>query len=478
MRRWRAVRLAAVTATALLSVLALPDLALAGGPGVWTKLATVDNGEDTVGMLRTGDGRLHLVWLRKQASNGTRSYGTSTITLAGKLLATGTALANWTSLDPDPQLVPYGTAERLIFNGNMGTSGCFHSGAVLTATSTNGSTWRLVQGALSHATVGVSGLAATAELNGTPVSSFNDGHLFHVGVDSSCPATTADGTIPVTQGAIQINPSIVTDSHDGSVWVAWFQNFKKVAYWVERILPSQGQPIEAPHSAMTSQNNQPFEPVALAARGRGGVYMAYCVASSSQPCAHVDLWRVGSSKPAVVPGSANNTNARVALAAGPQGRLWVAWYNQAKNVIHAVRTNTAATLFGVVRTIKSPPRTGNLASLQAQGSSGRLDIIINDSLTTPGFPTALFHTQILPGLSLHASPRVFSHTKAATVTFTVADAGQPVAGAKVSCPGKAGTTTNTGQAKIHFSKGTPAGFHVCTATKAGYNPGKVTLKVK
>jgi hypothetical protein len=471
--------LAGATALAALLALVLPGLALAGGPGVWTKLATVNNSADTVGMVRTGDGQLHLVWA-KQASNKTWAYGTATITEAGKLLATGTALSGWTSLETDPQLVPYGTGERLIFEGYKGTTGCFFDGVVFTETSTNGSTWSLVQGSLDAHTVGVGNLAATTESDGTPVAVFADGAAFHVGVDPNCPATSADGTIPVATGNSPSNVSTVTAS-DGSIWVATFQAFSNMGYFVTRILPTAGPLIKVPGSTTNpAHNNQPDEPVALAARPGGGVYMAFCVSNSSQPCVHIDLWREGSSKPIQVPGSANTTAGRVALTATPQGRLWVTWYDGAKNLIHSVRTNTAGTSFGAVTTIKPPPHmpATDLSDLQTQGSSGRLDIIVNAMIQVgTTYPVDLFHTQILPGLSLHASPRVFSHTKAATVTFTVADAGQPVAGAKVACPGKSGTTTAAGQAKLHFSKGTAKGFHVCTATKPGYNSAKVTLKV-
>ena len=84
------------------------------------------------------------------------------------------------------------------------------------------------------------------------VAAFAGGNLFHVGVDPSCPASSPDGTITPTSGSAQGNPSVVTDSHDASVWVGWFQSFKKQGYWVERILPTQGAPIEAPAAAPTT----------------------------------------------------------------------------------------------------------------------------------------------------------------------------------------------------------------------------------
>src|SRR5436309_10140127 len=182
-------------------MLALPISSWAGGPGIWTKLATIDNSSDTVGMLRTADGTLHLVWLKKKASNNTHAYGTSTISLGGQLQATGTALSNWDSLEFDPQLVSDGSGLRLIFEGNTGSTGCFGGdGAVFTETSTNGSTWSPVvpNTSMSHDTAGVGNLAATTKSDGiTPVATFAAGHLFHVGLDT-CPAMKPDSAITPT----------------------------------------------------------------------------------------------------------------------------------------------------------------------------------------------------------------------------------------------------------------------------------------
>ena len=204
--------------------------------------------------------------------------------------------------------------------------------------------------------------------------------------------------------------------------------------------------------------------------------MAYCVATKTQACSHINLWKVGASSAKTVPGSTNApAPPRVALAAGKQGRLSVVWYDVAKNVIRAVRTNTSATGFGLIRSIKPPAHTSSINRIQAEGTFGRLDVIVNDSLTTG--PIDLFHTQILAGMKLTASPSSFSHTKATTVTFKVADAGQGVKGAKVTCIGKSATTGSAGTAKISYPKGTPAGKHVCTAKKSGYNPGKTTIRV-
>jgi hypothetical protein len=481
----RRLRTSVLLALALVAALiaGVPGTGHAGGPNQWTKLATANDASDTVGMLRTSDGHLHLVWLNKEASSTSHTFGTATLSLSGAKLASGTAFSHWVSLEGDPQLVKDGSNFRLVFEGGTGSSGCFATGLVYTATSTNGLTFTLSNNtSMSHASAGIGNLAATVESDGTtPVATFASGHLFHVDTDS-CPASGSDGSINNESGGnTPNNPSIVTDTHDGSVWVAYFQTGNTaVGYHVDQILPTELSPVTAPGSTSTfAENNQPHQSVALAARAGGGVYMAYCVASSTKACAHVALWKVGASAAMTVPGSTTGTAGHVALAAGKQGRITVLWYDAGQTLIHAVRTNTAATAFGVGRTIKPPPNTLVIQDLQGEGTFGRLDVLVNDTLTTSGLPSTIWQTQILAGLTLTASPKTFANTAAHTVTFTVKDAGQPVSGAKVSCKGltKTDTTNSNGVATLSFPKNFPTGKHVCTAGASDYNPGKVTLTV-
>jgi hypothetical protein len=455
----------------------LPGTGHAGGPNHWTKLGTIDQ-SDSVGMLRTSDGHLHLVWLAKRNADNSQSYATATLALAGSELSTGTAVSHWDSLEYDPQLVRNGSGMRLVFEGSTGSSGCHSTGLVYTATSSNGASWSVApSSSLSAHSAGIGNLAATVESDGTtPAATFAGGALFHEGVDS-CPAAS-DGTITMTSGSAPSNPAIATDQNNGSVWVAWFQNFKKEGYWVDQILPSQQAPKEVPASASTaSENNQPLQSVALAARGGGGVYVAFCVATSTKVCAHIDLWKVGTSTPKVVPDSSTGNARHVALAAGKQGRMTVVWYDEGQQKIHAVRTNTAATGFGVDRTIKLPSGSSDVLNLQAEGTFGRLDILAN--IRANNLSLGIWQTQILAGLTLTANPVKFSNTAAHTVTFTVKDAGQPVSGAKVSCKGltKTDTTSSAGKATLKFPKNFAKGTHVCTAGSSNYNPGKVTLTV-
>ncbi|MDH4346221.1 MAG: hypothetical protein OEW31_07800, partial [Thermoleophilia bacterium] len=76
---------------------------------------------------------------------------------------------------------------------------------------------------------------------------------------------------------------------------------------------------------------------------------------------------------------------------------------------------------------------------------------------------ATWHTQVLPPLSLAAKKGK------SAVTFVVTDAGDPVAGAKVSFAGKSVTTNAAGKATA------PSGSGKAKATKAGYAPASAAV---
>ncbi len=142
-----------------------------------------------------------------------------------------------------------------------------------------------------------------------------------------------------------------------------------------------------------------------------------------------------------VPGSAGASH--VAMAAGPGGRLWLAWDTPSDD-IGAVRTSTTGLKFGAVRNV-STPGSSTVYGVNIEGSSGTANIVFNDS-------TRIRHTQVIPGLTLKASPSKWNGDKAVEVKFKVADAGQGVAGAKVKILGQKCTTAGNGVCKIDLPK--------------------------
>jgi len=453
-----------------------------GGPGTWTKIAKVDTGFAYPGVFRTTDGKLHVVW-RKQLQNNNFAYGYSTVALNGALGATGTALNDWETLGFDPVLVHDGNGMRALFEGGIDTSGTFFSrGSVYTLTSPPaGTSWSLPTQSVMQQNALNGTFTATAEQDDTPVAvaGLNATLYIHEGLDNSAPAAAPDTTVSLSSG-FYFNQSAVDDSTD-KVWVAYFRAFSNPqsldGYWVQQVLPTQGQPMKAPASHINNLDNEPRQAVALAARDQGGVYLAYCAPSQTKTCAHVDLWKVGAQNPMVVPGTSSGTITRVAIADGLAGRISVVTMDPTKGTVNAVRTNTNATSFGPVRTIKLPKGQINFNTLEAEGTFGRLDIIANLTQSASPNPIFLWHTQILAGLTLTANPSKFSHVGQHTVTFTAKDAGQPQQGVHVTCIGKSGNTNSSGQVQITYPNGTATGKKVCTASKADYNPGKTTITV-
>jgi hypothetical protein len=372
-----------------------PGIHAAPKPGTWIQVAATDSGFNEAGMLRTANGNLHLVW-RKRLGSGKFAYGWTTISPTGQPLTSGTALSGWTTLEGDPRLVPNGSGLRLIFIGGLNTdpNNFFSKGSVYTATSPQGSAWTLVHGSMANHTVLNLGVAAVNTASGMPAAVFglNNVLYFHAGVDPKAPAATPDKTAATGPVATGIAGATLARTANGQVWVAWYDQ----GYRVRKLLPAATPPIKAPSSGSGSPDNEPRQQVALAARVGQGLYLAYCSPSAVSPCPRINLWRVGATtKPVTVPGSRTGASGLVAMTPAPGGRLWVAWYDFAANVIRAVLTNPAATGFGPVHTIKPPPATFIFNGLQIAATATRLDVVVNVLLNKPGNPIGFWHTQLL-----------------------------------------------------------------------------------
>ena len=147
---------------------------------------------------------------------------------------------------------------------------------------------------------------------------------------------------------------------------------------------------------------------------------------------------------------------------GPDGRLWVYYGNEQHTYV--TRTSMAVSGFEPVQTLTSPPKTAVYFRLEGEGSAGPLDLFADvtvDGATRDGS----YQTHVFPVLSLRVAK------SGARLTVRVTDAGDPVAGARVSgLPGGAKTTDARGSIVVTLPAGRK-GF-LLAATKAGYLPAK------
>lgn len=452
----------------------------------WTRIsANTSLGIDSPGLFRTADGRLHVIW-PKEDGPGSFSLHYSTVGGATKLLATGTVVSHWSSIAMFPRLLPGKNGGlQLLLDGANGVPGSpYNTGAMYLATSNSaGKSWTLAPGSLAHTGfVPLTDTAGATESNGTPVAAWSEvtSLAYHVGVDPSSPATSPDQHLGIGVTGGLVDPTLVRTS-TGTIVAGWFNNSNNASegYFAAQILPTKGTKIKAPKSGGLNQaNGQPEQPVALVAHPGGGSYLAYCVPTKFLHCGHIALWRVGAARTLTVPGSTtpNGSANLVTLTAGHAGHLWISWFDTATSKIRVVRTNTAVTRFGQVRTINAPGPLFDFLGLSALGGSGPLDLVALAAVNGNASP-AYFDTELFPALRLHASKASVSHLHSTTITFTVDDSGDAVPGVTVKFLGKTAKTNSKGVVKFTVRKGTPKGKHVAVATKSGYASATFTVKV-
>lgn len=383
---------AAQVGLALLSMISVT--VHAGSPGTWTKISN-GAGSSTFdsALLRTPDGKAHAVW--PTVINKKQAYGHTAVMANGTVGRPTTVLSGWGGVHSGPQLLPDGSALRLIFSGlkSTSTSDPYSTGAMYTATSKTGTGWVLGAGSLSQSGFAYAslGTGATLDLTGTPVVSWSFGigstMFWHAGLDSSNPAASADHTFTLP-GCCNQQSALATDAVTGTVWLAWYSSASGSpnGYFARALLPSLGPRKKAPKSSASGSSIDPLQSVALSARrGAEGAYLAYSNPGSTR----LYLWKLGTTKVLTVPDSAGARY--VVLTPGADGRLWILWY--VDGAFHSVLTDEDVTTFGAAQTFPAPPNAVAVYHVAAEGSTGKLDVVVN--IVTSDADYGFWHTQVV-----------------------------------------------------------------------------------
>lgn len=449
-RRRRRTQGAAALLAATVALAALAASASAGQAGRWTQITRAHNGAaSNLGLARGKNGILHVFW----AGPARAPYPTITdtqVSPAGVVGRKSPVVSGWDSVHPPAAVAaPDGSIHVLISGQKVNSNTDPYSG--LNEAVGPGS-WSLGAHAFgtfqitvpSSADVGVAMLKS-----GELVSVWRSATtmLFQAGVD---PSTQPQNITPPGLGEA---PVIAVDQASGDAVVA-YRHVSDGADFFRRVLPGVGAPQAMPAAKVQAP--------AIAARAGGGVFSAYAVDGTN-----VRLLRFGGQARAVpVP---KGTRVLVAgLAAGPDGRLWIFYGNEQQTFV--TRTSRGVSGFEPVQIFKSPPGTVQYFRLEGEGSAGPLDLFADvtvDGQTRDGS----YHVHVFPALSLRV-------TKAGgRLTVRVVDAGDPVAGARVTgLPGGAKTTDAKGAVVVAVPAGKKGSVAVA-ATKAGYvaASGRVSL---
>ncbi len=481
----RALALAAPTArpvaaltTSLIAIVALflcPGAALAGSPGTWTRVTGIEGVEavntDELGLERTADGVLHVAWTRKVdaladtllqsaiAANG--KSVSPPVTIFG---GSNNGMNNSVDLVAGP-----GGGLRVLFSGLfpetpldvvLSTAVAPEAGTIWSPPAPASNT---KDPSAVYVAAGIGGAVSPA---GTVAAAWGDSGPgeggYHVGVNP------LDPDVHLSPAADEVDPNVGFDSASGAGYVAWNHLPGSGPNAVMAMPLGGGATMTAPKSGAAWLGQR----VSIVGRSGGGVYLAY--GSGGNPySANPAWWKLGAPSANVVSGQKDAGH--TGLAAGSGGRLWLFWDRKLK--VYAARTNAAATKLGQVVSIKPPKGTGAIYRLNAEGSSGPLDLL---TLAEAKGGLGYFHQRILPGLTFTAKPQTVKAGK--KLTFKASDAGQPVKGAKVILAlGNKKLTKKTngkGKATIAVPAKTKPHKYSATAKKGGYTPAKLQVRVK
>ena len=424
------------------------------------------------------DHRGWVVW----AANTSGQYQLAIMSATGKVGKSSAIVKGWSGVSFQPTLLSNGKSPLLIFSGQKGSKGGLAAGCVVGAKPASPQ-WQVQGWSLSSNCVfsNVGYGDATENKSGQLAAGWagGSGAEYRIGISNTIPATGKDKQITLSLSHAGSVALANNTSGNGDDYLAFYRFFSKNASKdgvYAKDLTADGAPVRAPQSGTQSVDWSAGQRASMASPNAhgGGIYLAYCTNKAN--CPTYLLWKVGAKKAITVPGT--KLAIGLAMSAGPDGRLWLAWYNETQNRVFTMRTNRADSRFGPARSFPVPCiQDGNTHLDLTSGNSGRLDVGLMCLSSAKQVKATIFVTQSEATLSIGANHGKITNTHANKVTFTVTDAGDPVAGAKVKIAGKTLTTGKNGKATATFAKGAKPGTYTATASAGGYFNGTTTVKI-
>jgi len=462
-------------------VVGLAPAALADG---WKQLSGYTNATsypkmsniDEPTMARFGS-EVQVLW-SEDTSNGASGYKTAIVNGAGAVVQPAiTAVGGWAGVAHNPSLISLGGQRFLVFSGlRSTTTGAPNtSGAAYYATSGDGRTWGVGPGSMSATQSAYAAYSLAGVDNaGTPVwigsASSTTGLNWHVGISPTDPAPEGSDGIFRLGGCCAYDGAGARDEATGTVWAALFSNSSaatEMGIQVGPIIPFAGSFTQAPGSVTNYDGrpsvSDPGQRVGLVARAGGGVYAAYPIGYPMTKA--INLWKVGTDQVLTIP--APDARA-VTAAADTDGRIWVTWSSRGK--VKAVHTNTAGTALGAAGSFGSPRGSDTVWKSTASAAGGGLDVAYS---FTARNAINVWYTHIKRTLSVNAPATA---GRGSSVTITVTDAGDPVAGARVTFGGHSATTNAAG--KVTLRAPGRSGGAQAKAAKSGYNTGSNAIRIR
>jgi hypothetical protein len=419
----RPISIAAVAVAAVAAVAAGASHA-AGAGSAWSRISGPSQAGAQLGLARTGDGVLHVIWNR---GNSATSIFETRLSAAGKPVGTSTVAKGWDG-NGGLGLVVMPDRTLRLFAPGVGGINTFTAPA-------GGGSWSLQSGAAWGGAIAESAYVIGAALtkDGQPVTAWRG--IAGEGVPP--------GSTPGYEGGMA-ESYLATDAASGAVVLSGSTNAGQGGVYVQRIVPSLGPRVVLGPLGKEWGNQ-------ISGRiGAPGVYVAYADGRA------VRLYRYGGGSKTVATGPYLSAT----VCAGPAGRLWIAWGGSDGSIV-VTRSNRAANAFEPAQKLQLPG--GALTFLQCEGSAGPADLFAAGQ-QNGGFS----HAHVLAQLALHVQA---TRTK---VTISARDAGDPVSGVAVTAGGKHVKTAANGQVSLKLRPGS----YSARATASGYAPASTSFSVR
>jgi hypothetical protein len=459
------MRARAALVAALIAACAAPS----ANAATWKRVTTPDGAStDQVGLARTADGVLHVVWSHPTGPN-TEDLNHTAISRAGRIGATNPIQSGWTGFTNAAVVVDPGGL-RAFWGGFRSTDSSDPQRETNTALSPDGGTGWVLQpgqvnpdGAQSYA----SNTAATVRADGTTMQAFAGtlGTWVHAGLSPATSNFDYQGSL----GPYGYEPNLTTDRTDRTA-LAWFSSGANrhgvLVQFVEPDGSPSGDPMTMPGTGDMTLGMLGRTP--LAALGPNP-YVAYPTPN------RIRVWRVGASNAPVIGRIGGSGSPAVAIAPTADGRLWILWTKGFGDPdVYARRTNVGARKFGAVVNAGHPRDALQAYKVDASAVGGVVDILGNFNIGT-ATTAVTSHRRIRPGLTLKARPRAVRRGEPTDVRFTVLDAGDPVRGARVRADGKSARTNGEGRVTLTLNSRRPV---TAKATHPDYTSAKRRLGVR
>lgn len=454
MRSALRICIALVLATTIAVSAALAASAKSLAHSRWTRITGPNNTGAQAGLVRTSKGVLNVIWNR--GNPAPTSISDTRFSSTGAKLGTATVATNFGGAGGLAALVMPDNSLRLFASGTP-TTGSPSAGINTFTAPATGIGWQLAADDIWGGPSAGSAATIGAALNGSGVPVTGWRGTFQLGLAPGGVGTTACSCFAL-QG------DLATDAGSGSVFMSGIgqpSGYSLAGTFVQEVSPSNGGRVVLPSA------NQGDGDSGISGRiGAKGIYVMYSDNTRSKVTKPaVRLYRYKGPTRTIAKGPF--TVAKV--FAGPHGRLWLVW-GDAQGVF-VTRTNKAAgTATEPVQKLKAPSGTGFLWDADAEGSQGALDLFVRSDA---GGGLGFWHAHVLAQFGLSVSVAGHHPGKGAKVTFRVRDAGDAVAGAKISVGGKKLTTGAKGTVTVKLKSGT----YTASASAPSYKKASAKIKV-